>query len=77
MASLLRPVMATSAPASNIDSAMAKQMKFAARWGAACGLAFDAQKYLSEQPQFEWMKDILKSRPSQDWTVFAAGELSQ
>jgi hypothetical protein len=57
-----------------VDSAMAKQMRFAARWGAACGLAFDAQKYLSEQPQFEWMKDILKSRPSQDWTVFTAGE---
>jgi hypothetical protein len=57
-----------------VDSKMAKQMSFVARWGAACGTAFDANKFLDEHPQFDWMKDILKDRPSQPWTVFKAGE---
>lgn len=57
-----------------VDSAMAKQMRFAARWGSACGTAFDSQRFLREHPQFEWMKDILPSRPAGEWTVFAAGE---
>jgi len=57
-----------------VDTKMAKRMSFAARWGAACGTGFDAQKFLSEHPQFEWMKDILQSRPSQPWTEFTAGE---
>jgi hypothetical protein len=53
-----------------VDSKMAKQMSFAARWGAACGTAFDAKKYLEEHPQYEWVKGILKDRPSEPWTVF-------
>ena len=57
-----------------VDTKMAKQMSFAARWGSACGMAFDAPKYLAEHPQYEWMKDILQSRPSEPWTTFAAGE---
>ena len=57
-----------------VDSGMAKQMSFAARWGSACGMAFDSEKFLCEHPQFEWMKNILLSRPSQEWTVFTAGE---
>jgi hypothetical protein len=57
-----------------IDAKMAKQMSFVARWGAACGKAFNAKKFLKEHPQYDWMKDILKDRPSQPWTVFKAGE---
>ena len=57
-----------------VDSKMAKQMSFAARWGAACGMAFDARKFLQENPQFDWMKEILRSRPSEPWTEFKAGE---
>jgi hypothetical protein len=57
-----------------VDSRMAKEMSFAARWGAACGRAFDAERFLAAHPQFDWMKGILKSRPSQPWTVFRAGE---
>jgi hypothetical protein len=55
-----------------VDSKMAKQMSFAARWGNACGTAFDAKKFLDEHPQYDWMKDILYDRPSQPWTVFSA-----
>ena len=57
-----------------VDSRMAKEMSFAARWGAACGRAFDAPQFLSAHPQFDWMKGLLKSRPAQPWTVFRAGE---
>jgi hypothetical protein len=57
-----------------IDSNMAKQMSFSARWGSACGLAFDASDFLVQHPQFDWMKDILEDRPSEPWVVFKAGE---
>jgi len=57
-----------------IDAKMAKQMSFVARWGSACGTAFDAKKFLEEHPQFAWMSGILKDRPSQPWTEFKIGE---
>jgi len=57
-----------------VDSKSAKQMSFFARWGAACGTAFDANKFLEDHPQYDWMSGILKDRPSQPWTVFIAGE---
>jgi hypothetical protein len=57
-----------------IDTKHAKNMSFAARWGAACGKAFDARAFLAKHPQFDWMKDTLKSRPSQPWVEFRAGE---
>jgi hypothetical protein len=53
---------------------MAKAMSFSARWCSACGRAFDAQQYLDAHPQFDWMANILKSRPTQPWTDFKAGE---
>jgi hypothetical protein len=57
-----------------LDSKMAKQMSFLARWGSSCGMAFDAKKYLEAHPQFEWMTGLLKDRPSQPWVEFRAGE---
>jgi hypothetical protein len=57
-----------------VDATLAKQMRFAGRWGSADGAAFDAEKFLAEHPQYDWMTGILKSRPSQPWVEFAAGE---
>jgi hypothetical protein len=57
-----------------IDSKMAKQMSFAARWGSACGMPFDARGYLEAHPQFDWMTGLIKDRPTRPWTVFIAGE---
>ncbi|MGA2625387.1 MAG: C45 family peptidase [Bacteroidota bacterium] len=57
-----------------IDASMAKEMSFLARWGAACGLPFDAKKFLEDHTQFDWMAGILKDRPSEPWTVFKIGE---
>jgi hypothetical protein len=55
-----------------VDTAMARRMSFAARWGSACGMPFDAKKFLADHPQFDWMRDILPSRPSEPWTVVSA-----
>jgi hypothetical protein len=57
-----------------VDSKMARQMSFVARWGAACGTPFYAKKFLDQHPQFDWMNGLLKDRPTQPWTVFEAGE---
>jgi hypothetical protein len=57
-----------------IDSKMAKQMSFIAKWGSACDLPFDANAFLDEHPQYEWMTGLLKDRPTQPWTMFKAGE---
>jgi hypothetical protein len=57
-----------------VDAVMAKQMSFAARWGSGCGIAFSASKYLAAHPQFEWVTDLLRDRPSEPWVVFRAGE---
>jgi hypothetical protein len=57
-----------------VDTAMAKRMSFAARWGSACGRAFDAKKYLQDHPQFDWLEGLLKDLPSEPWVEFTAGE---
>lgn len=57
-----------------VDSKMAREMSFIARWGAACGTPFDAKKFLEQHPQYDWMNGLLKDRPAQPWTIFKAGE---
>ncbi len=57
-----------------IDSKMAKQMSFIARWGTACGMPFNAKSFLKAHPQYEWMDGLLKDRPTQPWAIFKAGE---
>jgi hypothetical protein len=57
-----------------IDSKMAKELSFDARWGSACGIPFYAEAYLKKHEQFDWMKGLLKDRPTQPWTSFKAGE---
>jgi hypothetical protein len=56
-----------------VDGAMAGKMSFAARWGTACGMNFDAGRYLADHPQFDWMQEILQRRPSEPWTEFRGG----
>jgi hypothetical protein len=57
-----------------VDGAMVKRLVFDARWGAACGTAFSAGKFLAAHPQFDWLTEVLQDRPSQPWTTFRAGE---
>jgi len=57
-----------------LDAAMARRMAFAGRFGSACGMPFDAPKFLADHPQFEWLTGIMPSRPTQPWVEFKAGE---
>jgi hypothetical protein len=57
-----------------VDSKMAKNMSFVARWGSPCGTPFDAKKFLELHTQYDWMNGLLKDRPTQPWTVFKVGE---
>jgi len=57
-----------------VDTTMAKNMSFAARWGSADGMAFDADAFLTAHPQFDWLAGYLKSRPVEPWVEFKAGE---
>jgi hypothetical protein len=57
-----------------VDSRMAKEMKFAARWGSGCGTPFDAGVFLQQHPQFDWLQGLLRSRGVHPWSVFSAGE---
>lgn len=57
-----------------VDTAMAKKMSFTARWGSACGRAFDAKQFLQDQPQYYWLEGLLKDLPSEPWVDFTAGE---
>jgi len=58
-----------------VDSRMAKNMSFAARWGSADGTSFDAQAFLAAHPQFDWLEGYLKSRPVEPWVEFKSGEV--
>jgi hypothetical protein len=57
-----------------VDSNMAKELSFWARWGSSCGMPFDAEKFLAEHIQWSHLEGYLKDRPSQPWNSFSAGE---
>jgi hypothetical protein len=58
-----------------VDTKLAKQMSFVARWGSACGTPFSASAYLEKHQQFDWMTGLVKDRPAQPWATFKSGEL--
>lgn len=53
-----------------VDSDMAKNWQFWAKWGSSCDIGFDAKKFLEEHPQYEWLKGYLKDLPAKPWTIF-------
>jgi hypothetical protein len=55
-----------------VDSKMAKEMKFWAKWGSSCNIPFNAKKFLKENPQYDYLEGYLKDRPAKPWTVFEA-----
>ncbi len=66
-------------PAGTVDgkvltSAMARKMSFWARWGSSSGMAFNAERFLREHIQWEFLRGYLKDRPSQPWVLFQAGQ---
>jgi hypothetical protein len=57
-----------------VDSDLAKELSFWARWGSSSGMAFDAKNFLDEHVQWSYLEEYLKDRPSQPWTLFRAGQ---
>lgn len=57
-----------------MNSAMAGNMTFEARWGAPSGRAFDAGAFLAQHPQWAYLTGYLKSFPTRSWNFFTAGE---
>jgi hypothetical protein len=56
------------------DSDLAKSLCFWARWGNSSGMPFDAEKFLGEHPQWNYLEGYLKDRPGQPWTLFTEAE---
>ena len=54
------------------DSADAKELSLWARWGSPCGMPFYADEFLEKNPQFEYLREFLKDRPSLPWTRLKA-----
>lgn len=57
-----------------MDSNMAKDLSFWARWGSSSGMPFDAEAFLAEHTQYSYLEGYLKDRPTQPWTLFRADE---
>jgi hypothetical protein len=59
------------------SAALAKAMGLSARFGRADGAPFDAVEFLQQNPQWNWQKGYLKSRPTQPWTFFEERDSSR
>jgi hypothetical protein len=53
-----------------IDSNLAKNWRFWAKWGSPCDIGFDAQKFLEKHTQYDWQEGYLEDIHSEPWTVF-------
>ena len=58
-----------------MDSDLAKDLRFWARWGSSSGMPFDAEKFLAEHIQWSHLEGYLKDRPTEPWTLFEADEM--
>jgi hypothetical protein len=56
------------------DANMTKEMSFTAAAGHACGMDFKAATHLSEHPEFEWEKPLLRDMNSYPWTRFSVAK---
>ena len=52
-----------------VDSDMAKNWRFCAKWGHPCGIAFNAREFLEKHSQYDWLDGFLKDLPPQLWTT--------
>jgi hypothetical protein len=53
-----------------MDSDMAKDLSFVARWGNSSGMPFDAAAYFTAHPQWNYLEGYVRDRPTQPWTQF-------
>jgi len=53
-----------------MDSKMAQDWQFWARWGSSCDRDFRAEQFLERHTQYDWLKGYLKDLPAEPWTIF-------
>ena len=55
-----------------VDSKMAQNMSFWARWGNSSGMKFDVNKFCDEHIQWDYLRPWLNDRPTEPWTLFSS-----
>lgn len=53
-----------------VDRAMVDAWQMDVRWGRACGQPLDTTSFLAAHPQYDWVRGLMKDRPSRPWTTF-------
>jgi hypothetical protein len=56
-----------------MDSGMISKLEMWAAMGRPCAGDFKAEPFLATNPQYGWMKGLLRDMKSEPWTRFAAG----
>ncbi|MBU1118381.1 hypothetical protein KKH43_00680 [Patescibacteria group bacterium] len=56
------------------SSSLAKELSFDARWGSSSGMEFDANEFLKQHPQWDYLRNYLFDRPTKEWSQFGVGE---
>ena len=56
------------------DTTQAKKMSFELRWGNSCGMEFNKNKFCDEHREWEYLREYLEDRPTQDWTIFSIND---
>jgi len=51
-----------------VDSNLAKQMRFYARWGPPCGTAFHSKSFVRMHPEYKHFANVLEDFPVREWT---------
>jgi len=57
-----------------VDSNLAKNWQFWAKWGSSCDIGFNAKEFLEKHTQYDWLKGYLKDLPAEPWTIFPTME---
>lgn len=57
-----------------VDSNLAKNWRFWAKWGSSCDIGFSAKEFLEKHTQYDWLEGYLKDLPAEPWTIFPTME---
>ena len=60
-----------------MDASMIGRLEMWAAMGRPCAPDFQAEPFLSKQPQYGWMRGLLRDMKSEPWALFRAGMTEQ
>lgn len=53
-----------------VDLDLVNAWQMDVRWGRACGQPLDVRSFLAAHPQYDWLRGLMKDRPTRPWTTF-------